>query len=168
MKCWYIPSWQSAYLLQFLWKMGPMILVWILYEMSQYLTSMIEGYLLDNLILVFGMKNCLFIIVQNMKKCSTFFLPSYEICADFDTNFLHYLINCNLRFSPLSLSLSLKSFAPFTSAQWFSFLLNLYILTHSLKWYKDDIEFFTYIPRMRDGMKQRFFDVPGVQIDVST
>ena len=79
---------------------------------------------------------------------------------------MHYLINCNLRFSPLSLSL--KSFAPFTSAQWFSFLLNLYILTHSLKWYKDDIEFFTYIPRMRDGMKQRFFDVPGVQIDVST
>ena len=37
-----------------------------------------------------------------------------------------------------------------------------------MKWYKDDIEFYTYIPRMRDGMKQRFFDVPGVQIDVST
>lgn len=36
---------------------------------------------------------------------------------------------------------------------------------YSLKWYKDDIEFYTYIPRMRDGMKQRFFDVPGVQID---
>ena len=68
--------------------------------MSQFLTSIIKGYLLDNLILVFGMKNCLFIIVQNMKKCSTFFLPSYEICADFDTNFLKdmYLINCNLRF----------------------------------------------------------------------
>ena len=56
--------------------------------MSQFLTSIIKGYLLDNLILVFGMKNCLFIRVQNIKKCFNFFLPSYEICADFDTNFL--------------------------------------------------------------------------------
>ena len=117
------------------------------------------------------MKNCLFIIVQNIKKCFNFFLPSYEICADFDTNFLKDMYALSNKLQPKifpSLSLSLKSFAPFTSAQWFSFLLNLYILTHSLKWYKDDIEFFTYIPRMRDGMKQRFFDVPGVQIDVST
>ena len=37
----------------------------------------------------------------------------------------------------------------------------------SLKWYKDDIEFYSYIPRMRDGKKQRFFDVPGILIDVS-
>ena len=88
--------------------------------MSQFLTSIIKGYLLDNLILVFGMKNCLFIIVQNMKKCSTFFLPSYEICADFDTNFLKDMYALSNKLQPKifpSLSLSLKSFAPFTSAQ---------------------------------------------------
>ena len=38
---------------------------------------------------------------------------------------------------------------------------------YSLKWYKDDVEFFTYTPRMTDGSKKRFFDLPGVHIDVS-
>ena len=37
----------------------------------------------------------------------------------------------------------------------------------SLKWYKDDIEFYSYIPRMKEGSKKRFFDLPGVFLDVS-
>ena len=38
----------------------------------------------------------------------------------------------------------------------------------SLKWYKDDVEFYSYIPRMKDGSKQRFFQLPGVYLDVRT
>jgi len=36
---------------------------------------------------------------------------------------------------------------------------------YSLKWYKDDVEFYSYIPRMKKGSKKRFFDLPGVFID---
>ena len=95
---------------------------------------------------------------QNFKIGLTF-TSIWNLCRFWHQFFERYVSNkLQPKISPL------KSFAPFTSAQWFSFLLNLF---YSLKWYKDDIEFYTYIPRMRDGMKQRFFDVPGVQIDVS-
>jgi len=36
---------------------------------------------------------------------------------------------------------------------------------YSLKWYKDDVEFYSYIPRMKEGSKKRFFDLPGVIVD---
>ena len=36
----------------------------------------------------------------------------------------------------------------------------------SLKWYKDDKEFYSYTPRMKNYEK-RFFDVAGVKVDVS-
>ena len=42
-----------------------------------------------------------------------------------------------------------------------------FFLISSLKWYKDDVEFYSYIPRMKEGSKKRFFDLPGVFIDVS-
>ena len=40
---------------------------------------------------------------------------------------------------------------------------------YSVKWYKNDIEFYSYIPKMSDGhgSKKRFFDLPGVYINVS-
>ena len=46
---------------------------------------------------------------------------------------------------------------------------------YSVKWYKNDIEFYSYIPKMsassEDGgqgsSKKRFFDLPGVYINVS-
>ena len=44
---------------------------------------------------------------------------------------------------------------------------------YSVKWYKNDIEFYSYIPKMspsEDGQgssKKRFFDLPGVYINVS-
>ncbi len=35
----------------------------------------------------------------------------------------------------------------------------------SLKWYKDGLEFYSFIPRLRDP--KRFFDVNGVSVNVS-
>ena len=38
---------------------------------------------------------------------------------------------------------------------------------YSVKWYKNDIEFYSYIPKMGEKTKKRFFDLPGVHINVS-
>ena len=38
---------------------------------------------------------------------------------------------------------------------------------YSVKWYKNDIEFYSYIPKMGDKTKKRFFDLPGVHVNVS-
>ena len=38
---------------------------------------------------------------------------------------------------------------------------------YSVKWYKNDIEFYSYIPKMGEKTKKRFFDLPGVHVNVS-
>ncbi len=44
-----------------------------------------------------------------------------------------------------------------------------FFFLHSLKWYKDDREFYSYVPRMNEGgAPRRFFPVPGLSVDVST
>ncbi len=47
-----------------------------------------------------------------------------------------------------------------------SLSLSLSSSSRSLKWYKDGLEFYSYVPKMAAAPK-RFFPVQGLQVDVS-